>query len=140
MHAFSSLVDVSSKVQRENNEFELCALLQILHRTDRSFSLLKVTQQMNTDIFLDHFSQPVAGVNEAAAAPAPVPVPAAAAAAESPEKPKLKPNKRFCSVPGCKNGVVQGGLCVSHGAKRRKCQFPGCEKNSKCAGLCSKHG
>ncbi|KAL7482338.1 hypothetical protein ACHAW6_008018 [Cyclotella cf. meneghiniana] len=53
---------------------------------------------------------------------------------------RIKPTKRLCSIVGCKNGIVQGGLCVSHGAKRRKCQFPGCEKNSKSAGLCSKHG
>jgi hypothetical protein len=47
----------------------------------------------------------------------------------------------FHSSPsGCKNGIVQGGLCVSHGAKRRSCRYPGCTKNSKCAGLCSKHG
>lgn len=51
-----------------------------------------------------------------------------------------RPHKRTCSVAGCRNGVVQGGVCVSHGAKRRKCQFPECDKNSKCAGLCSKHG
>ena len=69
---------------------------------------------MNANNFLDNFTPPVAGNNEAAAA------------AQSPGKPK--PEKRFCSVPGCKNGVVQGGLCVSHGAKRRKCKFPGCEK------------
>lgn len=53
---------------------------------------------------------------------------------------KIKVKKRTCSVSGCKNGVVQGGVCVAHGAKRRKCQFSGCDKNSKCAGLCSKHG
>ncbi|KAL3788100.1 hypothetical protein HJC23_008162 [Cyclotella cryptica] len=51
-----------------------------------------------------------------------------------------KANKRTCSVVGCKNGIVQGGVCISHGAKRRKCRFPGCEKNSKSAGLCSRHG
>lgn len=53
---------------------------------------------------------------------------------------KVKPIKRSCSVVGCTNGVVQGGVCVSHGAKRRMCLFPGCTKSSKCAGLCSKHG
>ena len=52
----------------------------------------------------------------------------------------LKAHRRTCSVAGCKNGIVQGGLCVSHGAKRRLCRFPGCTKNSKNAGLCSKHG
>eukprot|EP01082_Thalassiosira_pseudonana_P003989 g3080.t1 g3080 contig12:1376898-1377577(+) len=44
------------------------------------------------------------------------------------------PHRRTCSVAGCKNGVVQGGLCVSHGAKRKTCRFPGCEKNSKLQG------
>ncbi|KAL3800462.1 hypothetical protein HJC23_011699 [Cyclotella cryptica] len=53
---------------------------------------------------------------------------------------EVKPRKRTCSVAGCKNGIVQGGLCVSHGAKRRQCGFPGCTKSSKCAGMCSKHG
>eukprot|EP00956_Cyclotella_meneghiniana_P022249 scaffold41793_cov76-Cyclotella_meneghiniana.AAC.1 len=48
--------------------------------------------------------------------------------------------KTTCSFPGCNNGIVQGGRCVTHGAKRRKCKFPGCDKNSKAAGLCSKHG
>lgn len=52
----------------------------------------------------------------------------------------IKAHRRTCSVSGCKNGVVQGGVCVSHGAKRRLCRFPGCSKNSKNAGLCSKHG
>lgn len=52
----------------------------------------------------------------------------------------LKAHRRTCSATGCKNGVVQGGLCVKHGAKRRPCRFPGCTKNSKNAGLCSKHG
>mmetsp|Transcript_22629 Transcript_22629/g.47018 ORF Transcript_22629/g.47018 Transcript_22629/m.47018 type:complete len:369 (-) Transcript_22629:2234-3340(-) len=51
-----------------------------------------------------------------------------------------KPRRRNCSVAGCKNGVVQGGVCVTHGAKRRLCRFPGCTKHSKNAGLCSKHG
>eukprot|EP00984_Skeletonema_dohrnii_P006650 scaffold2366_cov122-Skeletonema_dohrnii-CCMP3373.AAC.10 len=37
-------------------------------------------------------------------------------------------------------GVVQGGVCVKHGAKRRICKYPGCEKNTKSHGLCSKHG
>ena len=58
----------------------------------------------------------------------------------TPPKSIPRPRKRLCSIPGCKNGVVQGGVCVTHGAKRRKCKFPGCDKNSKCAGLCSKHG
>eukprot|EP00956_Cyclotella_meneghiniana_P034982 scaffold109990_cov26-Cyclotella_meneghiniana.AAC.1 len=55
-------------------------------------------------------------------------------------KTKEKPVKRSCSVVGCNNGIVQGGVCIAHGAKRRKCRFPGCTKSSKSAGMCSKHG
>jgi len=43
-------------------------------------------------------------------------------------------------VDGCPNRVVQGGLCISHGAKRKQCKYPGCTKNVKKAGLCSTHG
>ena len=48
--------------------------------------------------------------------------------------------RRKCSVEGCPNRVVQGGLCISHGAKRKTCKHPGCTKNVKKAGLCSTHG
>lgn len=48
--------------------------------------------------------------------------------------------RRKCTVPGCANRVVQGGLCISHGAKRKTCKHPGCTKNVKKAGLCSAHG
>lgn len=65
-----------------------------------------------------------------------LPVPAALVA----NAVKQKPTKRTCSVAGCTNGVVQGGLCVSHRAKRRMCRFPGCTKSSKTVGMCSKHG
>lgn len=49
-------------------------------------------------------------------------------------------SRRKCSVEGCPNRVVQGGLCISHGAKRKTCSHPGCSKNVKKAGLCSTHG
>eukprot|EP00980_Cylindrotheca_fusiformis_P013538 scaffold3450_cov114-Cylindrotheca_fusiformis.AAC.43 len=48
--------------------------------------------------------------------------------------------RRKCTVDGCPNRVVQGGLCISHGAKRKQCKHPGCTKNVKKAGLCSTHG
>jgi len=47
---------------------------------------------------------------------------------------------RTCKVENCTNSVVQGGLCISHGAKRKQCSHPGCTKNVKKAGLCSTHG
>lgn len=48
--------------------------------------------------------------------------------------------RRKCTMPGCTNRVVQGGLCISHGAKRKTCGHPGCSKNVKKAGMCSTHG
>jgi len=48
--------------------------------------------------------------------------------------------RRKCTVEGCQNRVVQGGLCISHGAKRKLCKYPGCNKHVKKAGLCSTHG
>jgi hypothetical protein len=48
--------------------------------------------------------------------------------------------RRTCSVPGCPNRKVQGGLCIGHGAKRKTCGHPGCDKHVKKAGLCSTHG
>ena len=48
--------------------------------------------------------------------------------------------RRKCTVDNCPNRVVQGGLCISHGAKRKTCKHPGCTKNVKKAGLCSTHG
>jgi hypothetical protein len=48
--------------------------------------------------------------------------------------------RRKCTVSGCINRVVQGGLCIAHGAKRKLCNHPGCPKNVKKAGMCSTHG
>jgi hypothetical protein len=48
--------------------------------------------------------------------------------------------RRKCTISGCANRVVQGGLCIAHGAKRKICNHPGCNKNVKKAGLCSTHG
>ena len=48
--------------------------------------------------------------------------------------------RRKCTIEGCRNRVVQGGLCIAHGAKRKQCKHPGCTKHVKKAGLCSTHG
>mmetsp|Transcript_7633 Transcript_7633/g.11211 ORF Transcript_7633/g.11211 Transcript_7633/m.11211 type:complete len:812 (-) Transcript_7633:187-2622(-) len=71
----------------------------------------------------------------------PVPARAKPAAAKSPPpKTTSKRVRRKCNVEGCPNRVVQGGLCISHGAKRKVCSVAGCDKNVKKAGLCSAHG
>ncbi|KAL3925044.1 MAG: hypothetical protein SGILL_000666 [Bacillariaceae sp.] len=77
-----------------------------------------------------------------------VPVPSSAVAAQ--EKPDLssklaaggasKRVRRKCTMENCQNRVVQGGLCIAHGAKRKQCKHPGCTKHVKKAGLCSTHG
>lgn len=70
----------------------------------------------------------------------------AAATSAEPTQSKLmaggtsKRVRRKCTVTGCENRVVQGGLCIAHGAKRKLCKFPGCKKHVKKAGLCSTHG
>jgi len=48
--------------------------------------------------------------------------------------------RRNCAVAGCGNRVVQGGVCVTHGAKRKPCMEEGCDKAVKKAGFCSAHG
>lgn len=58
----------------------------------------------------------------------------------TPSGPKPKRIRRKCSHSGCPNRVVQGGVCVTHGAKRKMCNHPGCDKAVKLAGYCSTHG
>jgi len=53
---------------------------------------------------------------------------------------KPKRVRRKCTAPGCTNRVVQGGVCVTHGAKRKLCSYGGCSKAVKLAGFCSTHG
>jgi hypothetical protein len=48
--------------------------------------------------------------------------------------------RRKCTIAGCRNRVVQGGLCITHGASRKTCRHPGCTKKVKKSGLCSSHG
>ena len=49
---------------------------------------------------------------------------------------KPKRIRRKCAHEGCDNRVVQGGVCVTHGAKRKLCSFPDCDKAVKLAGNC----
>eukprot|EP00978_Attheya_sp_CCMP212_P013875 scaffold34959_cov52-Attheya_sp.AAC.3 len=64
----------------------------------------------------------------------------------TPKKPRFvnggtsKRVRRKCTVSKCQNRVVQGGVCIAHGAKRKQCGHPGCTKHVKKAGRCSTHG
>ena len=53
---------------------------------------------------------------------------------------KVNYHRRKCAVAICPNRMVQGGLCISHGAKRKTCNVPGCTKTVKQQGKCSAHG
>lgn len=55
-------------------------------------------------------------------------------------KQQPKRQRRKCSHPQCDNRVVQGGVCVTHGAQRKSCAHPTCNKAVKVAGYCSTHG
>ncbi len=50
--------------------------------------------------------------------------------------------RKYCSREGCGNHVVQGGVCVKHGAsvKHKYCRQDGCDNNAKQGGVCVKHG
>ena len=57
--------------------------------------------------------------------------------------PSPKRARRLCSIDGCKNGVVKGGVCVKHGAAvapRKKCSHDGCSNNAQKGGKCIRHG
>lgn len=58
----------------------------------------------------------------------------------TPSSSSSKRARRKCTIAACNNRVVQGGLCIAHGAKRKICSIVGCHKNVKKAGLCSAHG
>ncbi|CAJ1952390.1 unnamed protein product [Cylindrotheca closterium] len=85
-------------------------------------------------------------VESRSSTPPPPPPPQDTSPTDSLGNSKLAPGgtskrvRRKCTIEGCPNRVVQGGLCISHGAKRKQCKHPGCNKNVKKAGLCSTHG
>ena len=45
-----------------------------------------------------------------------------------------------CSVDGCENYSLKGGICVKHGAKIKRCSADGCEKHVQKGGVCITHG
>eukprot|EP00577_Skeletonema_sp_RCC1716_P025408 CAMPEP_0113400472 /NCGR_PEP_ID=MMETSP0013_2-20120614/16142_1 /TAXON_ID=2843 ORGANISM="Skeletonema costatum, Strain 1716" /NCGR_SAMPLE_ID=MMETSP0013_2 /ASSEMBLY_ACC=CAM_ASM_000158 /LENGTH=182 /DNA_ID=CAMNT_0000285545 /DNA_START=46 /DNA_END=590 /DNA_ORIENTATION=- /assembly_acc=CAM_ASM_000158 len=51
----------------------------------------------------------------------------------------LSTNKR-CSRNGCDKFVVNGGVCVSHGAKLKRCSSEGCTNQVVKGGVCMRHG
>jgi hypothetical protein len=58
------------------------------------------------------------------------------------DKEKGARKRRYCNQDGCGNKVVQGGVCVKHGArvKRRYCNQDGCDNQVQRGGVCVKHG
>ena len=56
----------------------------------------------------------------------------------NPSKPKRVIRK--CSHQNCNNRAVQGGVCITHGARRKCCVNPRCDKAVKPSGYCSAHG
>jgi hypothetical protein len=45
-----------------------------------------------------------------------------------------------CRHDGCTNYVQKGGVCMKHGAKRKKCRHDGCTNLAQKGGICFKHG
>jgi hypothetical protein len=99
---------------------------------------------------LHDFSEAVTP-SEGVAGRVPPPTSAAAPPPSSPSKDTSKPQgirkrrrrkrvRSSCTIEGCPNRVVQGGVCITHGAKRKLCKFAGCDKGVKKAGFCSTHG
>jgi hypothetical protein len=65
---------------------------------------------------------------------------AASSHESGPSKKKCK--KYFCSVGGCPNYVVSGGVCIRHGAKYEKklCSVAECSNQAQNGGVCIRHG
>ncbi|KAG3081528.1 hypothetical protein PI124_g21091 [Phytophthora idaei] len=49
-----------------------------------------------------------------------------------------KKRSRECKVGGCKNYIINRGLCFRHGGGK-KCYFDNCQSSAKNAGLCWRH-
>lgn len=62
------------------------------------------------------------------------------------DKKKIKNDKKYvykCKVEGCTKNVVNSGVCLEHGAKKKihYCKHPsGCTKQVQRQGLCAAHG
>ena len=45
-----------------------------------------------------------------------------------------------CSHEGCTNNALKGGVCSSHGAKKKICSHEGCTSYAQKGGVCVRHG
>jgi hypothetical protein len=45
-----------------------------------------------------------------------------------------------CSVEGCANYGQKGGVCITHGARKKRCSFEGCTNQVVKGGVCWTHG
>ena len=46
----------------------------------------------------------------------------------------------ICSNEGCTNVAKNGGVCVKHGATVKRCTYEGCTNQAKRRGVCKRHG
>jgi len=46
----------------------------------------------------------------------------------------------YCSSEGCTNQVVNGGVCMRHGARVKRCSREGCTNVAVQGGVCNRHG
>jgi hypothetical protein len=46
---------------------------------------------------------------------------------------------RRCSIEGCANRAVEGGICITHGAKVKRCSNKGCANGAVRGGFCVTH-
>jgi len=53
--------------------------------------------------------------------------------------PKKRVYKR-CSVDGCGNWRIEGGVCIRHGAQVKRCSVGECTNHAKKGGVCWRHG
>ena len=54
--------------------------------------------------------------------------------------PVKKKGRKLCSIDGCTNYFVQGGVCMRHGAEVKKCSHEGCTNQAQKGGVCKRHG
>ena len=48
--------------------------------------------------------------------------------------------KAGAALMGCPNKVKKGGVCVTHGARKKQCRVVGCTNQAKKGGVCKPHG
>ena len=56
------------------------------------------------------------------------------------ERGARKRKRRYCNQEGCSKQVVQGGVCIKHGARVKPCSREGCGKQVVQGGVCVEHG